>query len=162
MSTKKKIAVLPGDGIGVEVTASAVSVLTAACEAAGIELQLDEFPFGTDCYHANGTAFPDATREACLAADAVLLGAVGSANPVNHDELGLLDSLLGLSLVYATTAVPFCTWNLKGYFDTIPRELEEAAIMDGASRWTVFTKVILPLARPALAVTISRKSSSKT
>lgn len=69
------------------------------------------------------------------------------------DELGLLDSLMGLSLVYATTAVPFCTWNLKGYFDTIPRELEEAAIMDGASRWTVFTKVILPLARPALAVT---------
>lgn len=69
------------------------------------------------------------------------------------DEMGLLDSILGLSLVYATTAVPFCTWNLKGYFDTIPRELEEAAIMDGADRWTVFTKVILPLARPALAVT---------
>ncbi len=69
------------------------------------------------------------------------------------NEIGLLDSLLGLALVYATTAVPFCTWNLKGYFDTIPRELEEAAIMDGASRWTVFTKIILPLARPALAVT---------
>ncbi|RME28975.1 MAG: ABC transporter permease subunit [Deltaproteobacteria bacterium] len=69
------------------------------------------------------------------------------------DKLHLLDSLLGLSLVYATTAIPFCTWNLKGYFDTIPRDLEEAAMMDGAGRWTTFTRIILPLARPALAVT---------
>jgi len=69
------------------------------------------------------------------------------------DELGLLNSMLGLALVYSTTAIPFCTWNLKGYFDTIPRELEEAAIMDGASRWTIFTQIVLPLARPALAVT---------
>lgn len=69
------------------------------------------------------------------------------------DALGLLNSWVGLSLVYATTAIPFCTWNLKGYFDTLPRELEEAALMDGASRWTTFTRVVLPLARPALAVT---------
>lgn len=69
------------------------------------------------------------------------------------DELGLLDSLTGLALVYATTAIPFCTWNLKGYFDTIPRDLEEAALMDGASRWTTFTRIILPLAKPALVVT---------
>jgi arabinogalactan oligomer/maltooligosaccharide transport system permease protein len=69
------------------------------------------------------------------------------------DTLGLLDSLLGLALVYSTTAVPFSTWNLKGYYDTIPKELEEAAIMDGASRWMIFTRIVLPLARPALAVT---------
>jgi len=69
------------------------------------------------------------------------------------DSAGLLDSLVGLVLVYSTTSVPFCTWMLKGYFDTIPRDLEEAAIMDGASAWTTFWKVILPLARPALAVT---------
>ena len=69
------------------------------------------------------------------------------------DRLHLLDSLTGLTLVYSTTAIPFCVWMLKGYFDTIPRELEEAAIMDGASQWTVFTKVMLPLVRPALAVT---------
>lgn len=69
------------------------------------------------------------------------------------DELGLLDSLTGLALVYATTAIPFCTWNLKGYFDTIPRELEEAARMDGADRLTIFTRIVLPLARPALVVT---------
>lgn len=69
------------------------------------------------------------------------------------DALHLLDSLGGLVLVYATTSVPFSIWNLKGYFDTIPAELEEAATLDGASRWTTFTKIILPLARPALVVT---------
>lgn len=69
------------------------------------------------------------------------------------DSLGLLDSLSGLILVYSTTSVPFATWNLKGYFDTIPRDLEEAAMLDGASRWVTFTRIILPLARPALVVT---------
>jgi len=69
------------------------------------------------------------------------------------DEMGMLDSLVGLSLVYATTAIPFCTWNMKGYFDTIPIELEEAAWMDGADRWTIFWTIVLPLARPALVVT---------
>jgi arabinogalactan oligomer/maltooligosaccharide transport system permease protein len=69
------------------------------------------------------------------------------------DALHLLDHLAGLVLVYATTAIPFATWNLKGYFDTIPKELEEAAMMDGASRWTTFRVIILPLARPAIAVT---------
>jgi arabinogalactan oligomer/maltooligosaccharide transport system permease protein len=69
------------------------------------------------------------------------------------DALGLLDSMLGLVLVYSTTAVPFSVFTLKGYFDTIPTALEEAAIMDGADRWTIFTRIILPLARPALAVT---------
>lgn len=69
------------------------------------------------------------------------------------DALGLLDSLAGLVLVYATTSVPFSVWTLKGYFDTIPRALEEAALLDGASTWTTFWMIILPLARPALAVT---------
>lgn len=69
------------------------------------------------------------------------------------DEAGLLDSMTGLVLVYATTSVPFSVWTLKGYFDTLPRELEEAALLDGASRWMTFTRIILPLARPALAVT---------
>lgn len=69
------------------------------------------------------------------------------------DELGLLNSLTGLVLVYSTSSIPFCVWMLKGYFDTIPRDLEEAAIMDGASQWTIFSKVILPLAKPAIVVT---------
>lgn len=69
------------------------------------------------------------------------------------DNLGLLNSLTGLVLVYSTTAVPFCVWMLKGYFDTIPTDLEEAAVMDGANQWTIFTKIVLPLAKPAIAVT---------
>lgn len=69
------------------------------------------------------------------------------------DEVGLLNSLTGLVLVYSTSSLPFCVWMLKGYFDTIPRELEEAAVMDGASQWVIFTKIVLPLARPAIVVT---------
>lgn len=69
------------------------------------------------------------------------------------DKLGLLDSVMGLVLVYSTTAIPFCVFMLKGYFDTIPRELEEAAWIDGASRFGMFWRVVLPLSKPALAVT---------
>lgn len=67
--------------------------------------------------------------------------------------LSLLDSIAGLTLVYTTTALPFCVWMMKGYFDTIPAELDEAALVDGASRLRIFYQIILPLARPALAVT---------
>ena len=69
------------------------------------------------------------------------------------DALGLLDSIAGLVLVYSTTAVPFCVFMLKGYFDTIPKDLEEAAWIDGASRFGLFWHVVLPLSRPAIAVT---------
>jgi arabinogalactan oligomer/maltooligosaccharide transport system permease protein len=69
------------------------------------------------------------------------------------DRLGLLNSSFGLVLVYSTTAIPFCVWTLKGYFDTLPRELEEAARIDGASPWMIFRRIILPLARPGIAVT---------
>ena len=67
--------------------------------------------------------------------------------------LGLGSSRIGLVLAYTTTAIPFCVWMMKGYFDTIPRELEEAALMDGASPATIFFRIILPLAKPAVAVT---------
>jgi len=69
------------------------------------------------------------------------------------DALGLLSQVLGLILVYSTTSIPFCVWMLKGYFDTIPRDLEESAIIDGASPFMTFWKIILPLAKPAIAVT---------
>jgi arabinogalactan oligomer/maltooligosaccharide transport system permease protein len=69
------------------------------------------------------------------------------------ERLGLLDSIAGLVLVYATQSVPFCTWTLKGYFDTLPKDLEESAILDGASRLTIFLRIILPLSAPAIAVT---------
>jgi len=69
------------------------------------------------------------------------------------DTLGLLNSSFGLALAYSATAIPFCTWNLKGYFDTIPQDLEDAARIDGASQWTIFTEIVLPLSKPAIAVT---------
>ena len=67
--------------------------------------------------------------------------------------LGLGSTWTGLVLVYTMTAIPFCVWMLKGYFDTIPRELEESALIDGASPARVFFSIVLPLARPAVAVT---------
>jgi arabinogalactan oligomer/maltooligosaccharide transport system permease protein len=67
--------------------------------------------------------------------------------------LGLGSTRIGLVLVYATIAIPFCVWMLKGYFDTIPKELEEAAIIEGAGPARVFWTVVVPLAKPAIAVT---------
>lgn len=69
------------------------------------------------------------------------------------DVTNLLDTKSGLILVYATTSIPFSVWMLKGYFDTIPKELEEAARMDGASTSRIFFTIVLPLARPAIAIT---------
>ncbi len=68
-------------------------------------------------------------------------------------SLGLLNSHLGLILAYCVTALPLCVWMLKGFFDTVPRELEEAAVLDGCNQYQVFTKVVLPLSLPAIAVT---------
>ncbi len=67
--------------------------------------------------------------------------------------LNLGSTRTGLVLAYSTTAIPFCVWMLKGYFDTIPRDLEEAALIDGASSATIFWRIVLPLAKPAVAVT---------
>ncbi|MET9615288.1 sugar ABC transporter permease [Kitasatospora indigofera] len=66
--------------------------------------------------------------------------------------LGLLDSYLGLILVYSTTTVPYCAWLLKGYFDTIPVEIDEAGRVDGLNPFGTFWRLVLPLARPGLAV----------
>lgn len=67
--------------------------------------------------------------------------------------LGLGNTYIGLVIVYATTAIPFCVWMLKGYFDTIPVDIEESARIDGASPATIFFRIILPLATPAIAIT---------
>lgn len=67
--------------------------------------------------------------------------------------LGLGNTFWGLVIVYATTAIPFCVWMLKGYFDTIPIDIEESARIDGASPQTIFIRIILPLAKPAIAIT---------
>ena len=63
------------------------------------------------------------------------------------------DSLLGVGIAMTASALPYAVWNLKGYLDTIPKELEEAAAIDGADANQTFWKIILPLAAPQLAVT---------
>ena len=68
-------------------------------------------------------------------------------------KLKLMNSYLGLIIIYSSTALPFCIWQMKGYYDTIPPALEEAARMDGCSRFSAFIKVILPVSAPALVIT---------
>lgn len=77
----------------------------------------------------------------------LLLQRIGEFAP----EFGL-NSHGGLILIYSGGALGFNTWLMKGYFDTIPRDLDESALVDGASRWQAFRYIILPLVRPILAV----------
>ena len=65
-------------------------------------------------------------------------------------KLGIFDTRWALILTYPTFLIPFCTWLLMGYFRSIPFELEECALIDGATRWQILVKIILPLAVPGL------------
>ncbi len=75
-------------------------------------------------------------------------------NSVKIGDETLRTTLIGLMVAYGAGTLPFSIWNLKGYFDTVPKELEEAAWIDGASVTTTFFRVILPLSVPAMAITI--------
>ncbi|MGL4819219.1 MAG: sugar ABC transporter permease, partial [Bacilli bacterium] len=66
--------------------------------------------------------------------------------------LGLVDSHLALVFVYVGGSIPMNTYLMKGYLDSIPRELDESARMDGASHWRIYWQIIMPLAKPILAV----------
>ncbi|RZL06440.1 MAG: carbohydrate ABC transporter permease [Rubrivivax sp.] len=81
--------------------------------------------------------------------------AVASAVPLYLllNALHLLDTRTGLVVCYASTSVPFAIFQLRGAFETIPKDLEEAAMIDGATRLGAFVRVVLPAARPAIAVT---------
>ncbi len=68
-------------------------------------------------------------------------------------KLKLYDSYMGLIVAYSATALPFTTWQMKGYYDTIPFSLEEAASIDGCSQFATFWRIVLPLAAPALVIT---------
>jgi arabinogalactan oligomer/maltooligosaccharide transport system permease protein len=68
-------------------------------------------------------------------------------------HLHLVNTFLGLIILYSATALPFCIWQMKGFYDTIPPSLEEAAIIDGCNRWSAFYRVVLPLSTPALVIT---------
>jgi multiple sugar transport system permease protein len=65
-------------------------------------------------------------------------------------NIGIYDSRLALIFTYPTFLIPFCTWLLMGYFRSIPYELEESALVDGATRWQILRRIILPLAVPGL------------
>jgi ABC-type glycerol-3-phosphate transport system permease component len=66
------------------------------------------------------------------------------------NALGLDDNLLALLLIYPSMALPFCVWILSAYFQHLPREIEEAALIEGAGRTTAFLRIILPMSRPVL------------
>lgn len=68
-------------------------------------------------------------------------------------KLNLVDTFLGLLIFYTATALPFCLWQMKGFYDTIPYSLEEAARIDGCNAWKTFYRVALPLAVPGLVIT---------
>ncbi len=74
-------------------------------------------------------------------------------NGIQVGGFNLRNSLIGVALAVTSSQLPFAIWNMKGYLDTIPKELEEAATVDGASRFQAFRMVILPLATPVIAVT---------
>ncbi len=90
----------------------------------------------------------------------LMLPAVATITPlfvlltrIQIGEFTLGRTLIGVIVAITSSALPFAIWNLKGYLDTIPKELEEAASVDGATRNQSFLRIILPLAVPALAVT---------
>lgn len=68
-------------------------------------------------------------------------------------QLKLSDSMFALLLVYSGSGLPFAIWQMKNFFETLPREVEEAALLDGLKPWQAFFKVVLPLSSPGLAVT---------
>jgi len=68
-------------------------------------------------------------------------------------KLRLINTYLGLIVAYSATALPFCIWQMKGYYDTIPPSLEEAARIDGCNKFRAFYRIVLPLASPALVIT---------
>jgi len=68
-------------------------------------------------------------------------------------KLGLINTYLGIVVMYSATALPFCIWQMKGYYDTIPTSLEEAGRIDGCNQLQTFYRIILPLAAPALVIT---------
>jgi arabinogalactan oligomer / maltooligosaccharide transport system permease protein len=68
-------------------------------------------------------------------------------------QLHLINTYIGIVIMYSATALPFCIWQMKGYYDTIPASLEEAGRIDGASQSQIFFRIILPLAAPALVIT---------
>jgi arabinogalactan oligomer/maltooligosaccharide transport system permease protein len=68
-------------------------------------------------------------------------------------QFKLINTFFGLGLVYLVTVLPFCIWQMKSFYDSVPESIEEAAAMDGCSPAEIFRRIVLPLSLPGLAVT---------
>jgi multiple sugar transport system permease protein len=76
-------------------------------------------------------------------------------------SLGLLNSLPATGLVYIAVLMPLATWMLKGFFDGIPHDLDDAAMIDGATRWTAFRRIVLPIAMPGLTAGVRHHRAAR-
>lgn len=88
-----------------------------------------------------------------LPAIATLAPLFVSMNRIQFGTFNLRASLFGVALAVISSQLPFAIWNIKGYLDTLPREIEEAASVDGANQFQIFLKIIVPMSTPVLAVT---------
>jgi len=70
-------------------------------------------------------------------------------------DIGIIDNYVSLIIIYAALTAPFCTWILISFFDSVPPSIEEAAKIDGASSWVIFTRVLLPLTTPGIITVIA-------
>jgi multiple sugar transport system permease protein len=117
----------------------------------------------TVCLVVGGMAAYAISRFRFRGADAILFGMlvtrifppVALVTPyfLNLTWLGVQDSVVGLTLAYVAMNLPLAIWMLKGYFDAIPQELEQCAMIDGATRWQAATKITIPLIAPGIAAT---------
>jgi arabinogalactan oligomer/maltooligosaccharide transport system permease protein len=98
--------------------------------------------------------FPGRQRGLFTVLLTAILPAIAFATPLYNllSILGIRTTLLGLTIVYAAFAMPFCIWNMRAAFQAIPKELEEAAFLDGAGHFTTFRNITLPLTLPSIAV----------
>jgi multiple sugar transport system permease protein len=105
--------------------------------------------YGISRYAAGGTRLPFSILQLRMFPPIAIMVPV----VIQWSALKLIDKWYGLVLIYGVVTFPFAVWLMKSFFDDIPRELDEAAVVDGASNWGAFRKVVLPLAKGGLATT---------
>src|SRR5262245_10176031 len=125
-------------------------VITVASVGIGV---LAAYAFSRMQFRGRSTLMIGILAVLMLPAVATIAPLFVSLNKVQIGTFNLRNSLIGVSIAIISSQLPFAIWNIKGYLDTIPKELEEAAVVDGAGRFQTFVRIILPLSTPVLAVT---------